>query len=206
MYDSAGADYFKESNLSSLHTSLPHPGRLSYGSLFQALRQSEANGKAGERGKPDGETSARPRLSESLEQAKVMGAVRDYCGNQGIQRGTRQASSTGTRGEGWVDKSFLQRNARKMATNTAKPGIKMQSPQSIMHAPWNESIVMYAVRISTESQSKLDIFHKNGQMATEFQLAYSLVISFFLFLHGSWCSACCAEVQKNPPKHEHCFS
>ena len=51
-----------------------------------------------------------------------MGGDHDNCGNEGMQRETRVAASTGTRGGGWDDRSFLHRNAGKMTTIEAKHG------------------------------------------------------------------------------------
>ena len=45
-----------------------------------------------------------------------MGRDRDNCGNLDMQRElSGVAASTGTRGGGWGDRSFLHRNAGKMA-------------------------------------------------------------------------------------------
>lgn len=51
-----------------------------------------------------------------------MGGDRDSCGNEGMQRETRLAASTGTRGGGWGDRSFLHRNAGKKTTIEVKHG------------------------------------------------------------------------------------
>ena len=51
-----------------------------------------------------------------------MGGVRDYCGSKGLQWAKREAPSTGTRGGGWDDKSFLHGNAGKMIAIEAKTG------------------------------------------------------------------------------------
>ena len=40
---------------------------------------------------------------------------RDNCGNVDMQRELSVAASTGTRGGGWGDRSFIHRNAGKMA-------------------------------------------------------------------------------------------
>ena len=49
-----------------------------------------------------------------------MGGDRGNCGNYGMQREFSVAASTGTRGGGWGDRSFLHRNAGKMTTIEAK--------------------------------------------------------------------------------------
>ena len=49
-----------------------------------------------------------------------MGGDRDNCGNKGLQRQLSVAASIGTRGGGWGDRSFLNRNAGKMTTMEAK--------------------------------------------------------------------------------------
>ena len=45
-----------------------------------------------------------------------MGGDRDNCGNEGMQRETRVAASTGTRGGGWDDRSFPHRRGGKKRT------------------------------------------------------------------------------------------
>ena len=51
-----------------------------------------------------------------------MGGDRDNCGNEGMQRETRVAVSTGTRGGGWDDKSFPHRSGGKKTTIEVKHG------------------------------------------------------------------------------------
>ena len=51
-----------------------------------------------------------------------MGGDRDNCGNEGMQRETRVAASTGTREGGWDDRSFPHRSGGKKITIEVKHG------------------------------------------------------------------------------------
>ena len=49
-----------------------------------------------------------------------MGGDRDNCGNEGMQRETRVAASTGTRGGGWDDRSFPHRSGGQKDNDRGK--------------------------------------------------------------------------------------
>jgi len=51
-----------------------------------------------------------------------MGGIRDYCDSKVCSGQKGAAPSTGTRGGGWGDISFLHGNAGKMPTVEAKTG------------------------------------------------------------------------------------